>query len=82
MNTYDKQLMETLIGLYNEIDEQIRIAGEDTIREHDPEMFLKRGTIKGFITHYAQRFCHLTLADEMSVSEIAEFVGTKNEGRK
>ena len=49
---FDKLTMETMINLYNTIDEQIKLLGEDIVRQHTPGLISRREEIKEYIRNY------------------------------
>ena len=71
----DLKVMQTLIGLYKEIAEQINIHGEETIRMHSPELIERRDILESYVVNYAQHFYKgLAYAEHMDISEIEEAI--------
>lgn len=70
---FDKLTMETMINLYNTIDEQIKLLGEDIVRQHTPGLISRRDEIKSYIRNYAMlHFEGMAYCDHMSVEEISQ----------
>lgn len=72
---FDKLTLETMINLYNTIDEQIKLLGEDVVRQHTPGLISRRSEIKEYITNYASLYIEvLAYSNHMSVEEIATYI--------
>lgn len=69
---FDKLTLETMINLYNTIDEQIKLLGEDVVRHHTPGLISRREVIEGQIKHYAALYIEgMAYSNHMSVEEIS-----------
>jgi len=69
---FDKLTLETMINLYNTIDEQIKLLGEDVVRQHTPGLISRREVIEGQIKHYAALYIEgMAYSNHMSVEEIS-----------
>ena len=69
---FDKLTLETMINLYNTIDEQIKLLGEDVVRQHTPGLISRRSEIKEYITNYASLYIEgMAYSNHMSVEEIS-----------
>lgn len=72
---FDKLALETMINLYNTIDEQIKLLGEDIVRQHAPGLISRRDEIKEYIRSYASLHIEgLAYSNHMSVEEIASHI--------
>ena len=72
---FDKLTMETMINLYNTIDEQIKLLEEDIVRQHTPGLISRREEIKEYIRNYASLHIEgLAYSNHMSVEEIASYI--------
>lgn len=61
-----------MINLYNTIDEQIKLLGEDVARVHVPGLISRREVIEGQIKHYAALYIEgMAYSNHMSVEEIS-----------
>ena len=72
---YDKKVISSLINLYKEIENEINLLGEDSVKEHSPGLIQRKETIRGIIVKYAQIYCKgYANAERMSMNEIEEII--------
>lgn len=71
----DKLTMQTMIDLYNTVNDNIKVLGEDVARIHAPGLISRREVLEGYIKNYAAlHFEGMAYSNHMSIQEISETI--------